>query len=518
MAVTAAQQSDPVDAKASAYTEMVDIWQRCRDFYEGTDAVKGQRERYLPRTSEAMTEGGYARYLSGALLFPAVKTTVYGLAGTVLRQTVTTEGWADDSAAKRHQPLRDNVDGTGATLHRFLFASLRDDVLVTGRDVWIVDWSSALNRAVWRRMTAESLINWRTTHINGVSVLSLAVFAEVLDETPNSGAVPVFEPVQQEIRRAYWLDMSGEKPVAMTAYWRRQRVKIVEETTTRAAEYRDEWIMEPSSVQRLLRLGAALDFLPVIIVGALGVTPDVTEPPLKDLVDVNLSHFMSSADLEWGRHFTGLPTPWVNGVPDGVSQLVIGSGEAWILSGPDAGAGMLEFTGQGLQALEKALSDKESKMATLASRAFESDTRTAEAAETVRMRQSAERVTLDTLAQALAEAGTIALRWSVWWAGDALDMTHGVVAEGPTVAVSRDFAELVLAPDEMRAWTEMLQNEAISFETFYARLVAAKLAREGVTAEDEQAQIRASAKGALPVAPAAELPNDGEDDTAGDGE
>jgi hypothetical protein len=56
-----------------------------------------------------------------------------------------------------------------------------------------------------------------------------------------------------------------------------------------------------------------LDEIPFRFIGIDNVDADVDEPPLIDLVDMNLSHYRSSADYEHGCHFTGLPTPVISG-------------------------------------------------------------------------------------------------------------------------------------------------------------------------------------------------------------
>jgi hypothetical protein len=57
--------------------------------------------------------------------------------------------------------------------------------------------------------------------------------------------------------------------------------------------------------------GKPLDFIPFTFLSTDDNTAEVDEPPLIDLVNVNLSHYRTCADLEHGAHFTGLPTPYI---------------------------------------------------------------------------------------------------------------------------------------------------------------------------------------------------------------
>jgi hypothetical protein len=92
--------------------------------------------------------------------------------------------------------------------------------------------------------------------------------------------------------------------------------------------------------------GKPLDFIPFTFLSADDTTPEVDEPPLIDLVNMNLSHYRTCADLEHGAHFTGLPTPYVCGaqLENPNDKLYIGSQSAWMLKSPDAKVGFLEFT------------------------------------------------------------------------------------------------------------------------------------------------------------------------------
>jgi hypothetical protein len=76
------------------------------------------------------------------------------------------------------------------------------------------------------------------------------------------------------------------------------------------------------------------------------------DPPILDLVNLNLAHYLINADYQHGCHFTGLPTPVVSGYEAKENEkLYIGSAVAWVFPNPEAKATYLEFTGQGLGAL-----------------------------------------------------------------------------------------------------------------------------------------------------------------------
>jgi hypothetical protein len=137
-----------------------------------------------------------------------------------------------------------------------------------------------------------------------------------------------------------------------------------------------------------------------------------------DLVTLNLSHYRTTADLEHGAHFTGLPTAVISGYQPSVGEkLSIGGTAAWAFPDPQAKASYLEFTGQGLGALENRLKDKEAGMAAIGARMLTPDKATAEAARTVQMRHSGEGAVLASIGDMIEHGFDRILQIMADWAG-----------------------------------------------------------------------------------------------------
>jgi len=207
-----------------------------------------------------------------------------------------------------------------------------------------------------------------------------------------------------------------------------------------------------------------------------------------DLVDVNLSHYRTSADLEHGRHFVALPTPWISGAipgPDGTVQL----GPAGTLILDKGGqAGMLEFSGAGLSALVKADEDKRKMMASLGSRMLESGGAANETAFSVAMRHSGEHATLRTVAGSIEEAFELLTRIFAWWMPGE---TTGTVEDMDSIEfkLNKDFFAMKMTASDLSAWVAALQANAISYETFWYALMIGDVARPGVDWETEKKAI-----------------------------
>src|SRR5277367_2159282 len=75
----------PVTSVHPSYKAYIHQWKRCRDAYEGTDAVKKAGEDYLPKLS-GQTAREYEAYVKRALYYGAVGRSIDGFVGAVVRK------------------------------------------------------------------------------------------------------------------------------------------------------------------------------------------------------------------------------------------------------------------------------------------------------------------------------------------------------------------------------------------------------------------------------------------------
>jgi hypothetical protein len=249
---------------------------------------------------------------------------------------------------------------------------------------------------------------------------------------------------------------------------------------------RESWVLIETVTP--LMAGRALDFIPFLICGPMGLDPCVAKPPILDLVNVNLSHYRTTADYEHGLHFTGLPTPVVTGHSFEVDEqgrprntFALGSSAIQAFASPQARAAYMEFTGAGLSTLSKRLEEKENMMAALGARMLANEKRQAEAAETAAIHRSGENSVLASLANAASSAIARGLNWCAGWegAGDASVVVELNTDYLPAGMTAQELSELV------KAW----QAQAISHETLYDNLQRGEIARQGVPFEEEKTAI-----------------------------
>lgn len=278
----------PVDDLHRCYTERLPQWMRCRDACEGEDVVKSKGMTYLPRLSN-QKDLEYDAYKRRAAWYGATARTVWGLAGSVMRKS---------PAVLAPEVLATHLDDvTETSVSLTTFASiLVQEVLTVGRVGILLDMPEGtpegMPRPQWVEYRTEQICNWKTEMLGGVRTLTMVVLSEEYEE-------PGADGFRSECRTQYRVLRLVEG---------RYVVEIWRSDQKRRSEY-----VLAKSIMPVVR-GVSLPYLPFVFVNALHIDADPSKPPLLDLVDLNFKHYLNSADLEHGRHFTALPTPYVTGM------------------------------------------------------------------------------------------------------------------------------------------------------------------------------------------------------------
>lgn len=465
----------PISTKHPAYVGHESQWQRCRDVADGSDAVKERGEKYLPKLTQQSSEE-YDAYRLRAYWFGGTARIIQGLTGAVMSKDPVTE---DIPAVC--EPILKDVTQQGSPFAAFVKSAL-NEVLKTGRYGVLVDMpvgQMVSPRPYWVGYDAEQVVNWQTEMRDGVPTLTFVSLCEwVSEEDPKDPYIIL----NVEQYRELYLD-PGENGgyVYRQQVWRKERDE---------ANGVDNWATFGPPITPVMRQ-TPLNFIPFCFMGPSTITPAIEKPPVLDLVDANLSHYRSSADLEHGRHFTALPTPWVAGFPE-TTELPIGSGKAWVSNDVQAHAGMLEFTGQGLGALETAIKDKKEDMAVLGARLLEPQKPSVEASETLKTRLAGEFSVLQSVALTLGVGFSKILEWSSFWLG------AGEASKKATAKLNTELLDSKMTFDELTKLVMGWQSGAMSFETMYFNMERGGLTRPGITSEKEQAQIEIEKPAVIP--------------------
>lgn len=198
--------------------------------------------------------------------------------------------------------------------------------------------------------------------------------------------------------------------------------------------------------------GSTFDYIPFIICGSVDNSPDVDDMPLWAIVDVTQGHYQNSADYEDILRYL-VPTPavtvpnksWLDEMlPNGVYTF----GDGSIIPLPDGGSAMLLQASEN-QMHSEAMKHKEEQLVMLGARII-SDKAGVEAADTVRIRFSAENSVLSNLTGNASSAIEQAIKWCMDYMN-----TDGDV----TFKLNQEFFDTQISAQEISAQILLLDRQ-----------------------------------------------------------
>ena len=484
-----------------AYDTLSPLWTKVRDVVAGEEVVKAAGTRYLPLLASQQDNSTYAResyesYLMRASFYGAAGRTVQGLVGAIMRKEPAVKGLADDD-------LRDIQDAIGINYEsaQSLATAQASEAVSVGRYAIMVDKGedpeSKPYAIVFR---AEDVIDWEESEVRGRMELTAVKIKQMHtepDEADPTG-IRTKETPQHLILRLgpvpeQWEGVPGfegfagapsDEPVYWQEIWREQKEGDGKKSFGKA----------PTEIKVPTKSGGRFwAEIPCDIVNAEGgIRAETEKPPMLALANTILAHYRSGADLEWGRHMMAIPQPYATGyTPDDKGErLVVGCGYLWAFPDSSTSVGYLEFAGGGLGSIENGLEAKEKLAAIQGARMLEGQPNQAEAMGTVRLRQSGDRSILSTIAHNVSEAMTRAIQRYLAWQYPRYDSIESL--REVSYELATDFDSVRMDPAEMTSLTQLLQEGAISWETFVHNLRRGELLPPDVTDDEERDRIKAS--------------------------
>lgn len=415
-------------------------WKRCRDAIAGQDEVKRGGEAYAPKPSSQYTDQEYKDYLARGLYFNASGRTLDAFLGLMFRvppvieAPVGMEGFVADCTQ------------TGLPLEKFA-RHCADEVLQVGRAGVLVDYPmadpsdgmtladvQAINlRPRFAFYPAESIENWK-------SEWRLNRYVTVCVQLIES----------EKKRRVLILDESN---VYRVQEWEKEK----------GEKGQEEWMLEMEAVP--LMNGQPLSEIPFFILDAVDGSLSVDNPPLLDLVDVNISHWQTMLDLEQGRKLTAQPTFFGKGFTTSEIEkfqtegVRLGAGNSLMSSSAEADVKMLEFTGAGLGALENAATQKQEMMSLLGTRALISQGPAQESGEAKAIERAGEDSVLAALAWSISNSLTQAMQVARDW--------YNLTGEA-FIQINTRFYQKTANPQELVALMGQVQSGLISRARLWA--------------------------------------------------
>lgn len=469
----------PVDSENSQYCKFAPRWKVMRDVLEGEWAVKEAGDDYLPTLSE-QSPLEYDGYKRRAQFLNVTGRTAEMLGGLVFRKDPVVKAPGLDDI------LRD-ATLTGCAFYDFVKEVVRE-VIGVGRFGTLIDWSEEAGRPFLVRYKAEQIINWKMERLNDRMTLTLLTLHEMdprwfplTEKERNEGPPDQYEQGEYDQWRVYELkpDGDGARILVVSVFRKKQEKKG-----------KPEFVM----IEQFLpsRRGVSLTEIPFIFHNPHDAHACIDCVPLIDLAEVNLSHYRTSADLENGRHFAGLPQPYACGF-EADGDLKVGSTVAWVTDNSAAKVGYLEFTGQGLTPLKEALDQKEQQMVSLGASMLQPEAKKAEAFQTVALRSSSDTSALMNITVTATQTCSNALQWVAWWMGT--NATRAELVDTHLIELNTEFISQRMLAADLSALTAAYLSGAIDLETFHHNLVVGELVPAGRTFEEMRASIQANPPG-----------------------
>ncbi|MDB4261454.1 DUF4055 domain-containing protein, partial [bacterium] len=446
------------------YADYAPRWKRVRDIDDGEYRLKQNDLACISTTADTgRPSASYLRvikpgdnstynigvnrsYINGGRLYNATARTAKGLLGMAFRVDPTPPDLPTDL-----QYLSSNANGAGMDMDQMAKATT-DNVIKIGRDGLLCDMPRNEDgsevtaqmvadgfRPRMLRYSAESIVDWHESLINGAMQVDLVVLREVVQEFTNKLMI---ERDDVTIYKVYRLTVTGV-------------------TVETLKEYEGNFTRDGEAVPVVGANNTALKEIPFVFVGSMNNQPCVDGLPIEDIANINIGHYQESANLSASAFNVSAVTPWIAddgyqraartaGNDDEVelgenSMIILGSGGTFNLAQPDANT-----MSQGM------MTDYENQMVALGAQLVTSSSGN-ETAEAARIKHSSDVSVLDIIAGNVSDAYSK----MIYYAGLFLGVT---ISEDLRYELNRNFFDSKLTAQELDAMIRTWQAGAISKE------------------------------------------------------
>jgi hypothetical protein len=226
--------------------------------------------------------------------------------------------------------------------------------------------------------------------------------------------------------------------------------------------------------------GVPLAFIPFVFFGSQSNAPDCEKPPLLDIVDLNLKHYRTYAELEHGRFFTALPTYYAPGNADNdAAEYHIGPGNVWEVPSGET-PGIIEFKGEGLKTLERALNEKEQQIAAIGGRLMPGMSKSvSESDNQSSLREANEQSLLLNVMMALEEGMTLLVRYWLMFRDVPLRLTERLRYECDST-----FLTVSIDARTLRALQQLYESGVLPVEGVYENFIKNGILPSSMTLDD----------------------------------
>jgi len=466
-----------VSTQNPEYTYRSKQWKEIRDCVEGNPAIKRAGEVYLPRMS-GMTDPRYEAYKNRAIFVNYVEQTLMGTHGMIFRRRPTVE------IPKQIEDIINNIDRKGNSLYQFLSDSVLDmmqtcfggfliDVSAVGTNLTVFEADKQGIRPYVTYYKAESIINWKFKVVNGTMVPRVVVLKELVEENPED----MFSHELVEQYRVLCFDENDN--------YQQLLIRVYE------SQDKDEEPRYEVEERPFFYKNKKIKYIPFVF-----APYDVPEKPmLLDIADVNIGHYMMTADYKNGVHLTTLPTGYTTGhkpevdANGNVMPVLLGADQFLQLEEEGAKVGILNYSGEGLTHNENALNSAELQMVVLGSRIITPEKGISETAESANIHRAGENAKLASFANNVSDRITRVLKMICELEG---------IDERVSVQLCTDYETQGFDANTLNAMANIFSQGKMPLYVLYSMMMRGEFLSPDMTYEDYVTLLDLEASGMTP--------------------
>jgi hypothetical protein len=428
----------------------------------GTNYIRDLSETYLPQEPRE-DEDAYRTRVDRSVLSPYTSRLVEVAAGAILRKPIRIEGdpyW---------QQLADDIDGLGSNINEYARRALVSS-LTYGHSAILVDYPAAAGarnlaeeRAMGRRpyfvhVDAPQIWGWRKE--TGTNRL-LQVRIHDYDVRP--------------------LNEFGEEQI--------EQMRVIY-----PSKY-DLYTLGQDVVEFSATGGYSLDEIPLVPIYSNRRGLLISQPPLLDIANLNITHYQRQADLIHALHIAAMPTLVLEGWDDTTGSATMGVNYA-IAMQPGNKAYYVQADATSFDAQMAELESLASQMSTLGVTKLFGQKFVAESAEAKRIDQAQSNSVLSILSQELESCLNQAFAFAARYVG----------LEPPTIIVDRDFDYYRLIGQDVSVLAQLNEMGKISNTTLLEVLRRGEILPDTLDVEAEVTAAAADKAAAVATSPDAPEP------------
>lgn len=460
----------------SDYAKYQKKWQRIRDFYEGEDKVKEKGSLYLP----ILDKDDYENYIFRAQFLDATAETIDNFTAMMHRKPLVYNRIDQQDFSDIQNDILSNINLKGDSIDTVakkitfeVISMSRFGVLIDYQrlDVNVRSRAEENIRPYLIEYKAEEIIDWNVKQVNGKTVLCYLKLCETMNNSNNYD-----NNIDYIIRECY---LNENNQFEMKIY------RSNDGGQTYNSDY--ETVIPTKNNQPLTTI-------PFFFFDTLENNWTVKKPMILPLVNLNHKHYLNGADFEWGLHFLGNPTPYITGYREDKKFLnQIGPSSLWKIGNEKAKVGMLEFSGQGMNAFDIEMKKKEGLMARFGVRTIGPENLIAATATEASIDNTARESKLASIANNISQQLSRVVEFMFEWFGEETEVE---------IKVNTDFVDVKMTPEMLNSLMDSVERGLLPLENFYANLIKGEI----VTAKQTFEEYKDKLENTIPGSPAERPP------------